>query len=164
MYTATGRMCQPTLEYEFLLGGQCTADSIRQPSVYVNESSFFANPNLRSRSDRRWIRLTGLVNIALLILLGQSTTPLTAHAISPSSLPLADSNAGWEEVGAGSASAGGISDNYGVSVYPSLAISPDGTPYIAWEDWSDSIYNLSVFVAIHLYPQTLHWQCNRYLT
>jgi hypothetical protein len=42
----------------------------------------------------------------------------------------------WEEVGAGSASGGGISDNNGHSGWPSLAVAPDGTPYVAWEDES----------------------------
>jgi len=45
-----------------------------------------------------------------------------------------DSNAGWEEVGTGSASGGGISDNSGASRYPSMAIAPNGTPYVAWRD------------------------------
>jgi hypothetical protein len=43
----------------------------------------------------------------------------------------------WEEVGAGSASGGGISNNSGDSKYPALAVAPDGTPYIAWDDTSD---------------------------
>jgi len=49
----------------------------------------------------------------------------------------------WEEVGAGSASGGGISDNSGESYAPSVAIAPDGTPYVAWYDSSggdDEIY------------------------
>ena len=40
----------------------------------------------------------------------------------------------WEEVGAGSASEGGVSDNYGGSFSPSLAIAPDGNVYLAWAD------------------------------
>jgi hypothetical protein len=40
----------------------------------------------------------------------------------------------WEEVGAGSASGGGISDSPEKATSPSLAIAPDGTPYVAWED------------------------------
>ena len=40
----------------------------------------------------------------------------------------------WEEVGAGSASGGGISDNSGSSAWPSMAVAPDGTPYVAWHD------------------------------
>jgi len=43
----------------------------------------------------------------------------------------------WEEVGAGSASGGGISDKRDSSDYPSVAIAPDGTPYVAWEDFYD---------------------------
>jgi len=41
------------------------------------------------------------------------------------------------EVGAGSTSGGGISDTSGWSWYLSLAIAPDGTPHVAWEDDSD---------------------------
>jgi hypothetical protein len=44
---------------------------------------------------------------------------------------------GWHEVGAGSASGGGISANDGMSWWPLLAIAPDGTPYVAWSDDSD---------------------------
>ena len=43
----------------------------------------------------------------------------------------------WAEMGSGSASGGGISDNNGDSYSPSLAFGPDGTPIVAWEDWSD---------------------------
>lgn len=42
--------------------------------------------------------------------------------------------AAWVEIGAGSASSGGISDNNGESRYPSLAIGPDGVPVVAWDD------------------------------
>jgi len=43
---------------------------------------------------------------------------------------------GWQEVGTGSATSGGISDNSGDSRRPSLAIAPapDGTPYVTWYD------------------------------
>ncbi|MBN1139703.1 MAG: hypothetical protein JXM73_24230 [Anaerolineae bacterium] len=44
---------------------------------------------------------------------------------------------GWEEMGTGSASDGGISDNAAVSSAPSIAIAPDGTPYVAWHDESN---------------------------
>jgi hypothetical protein len=43
---------------------------------------------------------------------------------------------GWQEVGAGSAVLGGISDNAGESRYPDLAVAPDGTLYAAWQDQS----------------------------
>ena len=43
-------------------------------------------------------------------------------------------NAGWEEVGAGSATGGGISDNSGRSLLPDLEIAADGLPIIAWMD------------------------------
>jgi len=44
------------------------------------------------------------------------------------------SNAGWREVGAGSASGGGISDDDDDSCGPSIAVTPDSTPYVAWTD------------------------------
>jgi hypothetical protein len=51
---------------------------------------------------------------------------------------------GWEEVGDGSASDGGISRNTGDSWYSSLAIARDGTPYVAWID--DTSGNLEIYV------------------
>ncbi len=81
---------------------------------------------------------------------GQSGTP--SLAIAPDGTPYVawqDDNSGnkeiyvrhwngstWAEVEAGSASGGGISNNSGQSLSPSLAIAPDGTPYVAWEDSS----------------------------
>jgi hypothetical protein len=44
------------------------------------------------------------------------------------------SDAGWQEVGSGSASDGGISENAGASLTPSIALAPDGTAYVAWQD------------------------------
>ena len=41
--------------------------------------------------------------------------------------------AAWSELG-GSASGGGISNNSGDSVWPSLAVGPDGNPWVAWQD------------------------------
>jgi hypothetical protein len=40
----------------------------------------------------------------------------------------------WEEVGEGSATGGGLSSNSGISLVPSIAIAPDGTPYVIWTD------------------------------
>lgn len=53
-------------------------------------------------------------------------------------------NAGWVEIGAGSASGGGISNNSGDSLGPSLAIGFDGTPVIAWMD--DSSGDQEVYI------------------
>ena len=39
----------------------------------------------------------------------------------------------WSELG-GSASGGGISNNSGDSVWPSVAVGPDGNPWVAWHD------------------------------
>jgi hypothetical protein len=61
----------------------------------------------------------------------QNATPSPIPTITPTPEP------SWQEVGAGSASGGGISNTAGVSADPSLAISPDGVPYVAWMDYSD---------------------------
>ena len=45
-------------------------------------------------------------------------------------LATAEPNAGWEEIGAGSASSGGISDNGGGLCIHSVVIAPDGMPCI----------------------------------
>jgi hypothetical protein len=50
----------------------------------------------------------------------------------------------WEEVGTGSATDGGISDNDGLSLWPSIAIAPDGVPYVAWADTSGE--SLQIYV------------------
>jgi len=39
----------------------------------------------------------------------------------------------WSDLG-GSASGGGISNNGGASLWPSLAVAPDGNPWVAWHD------------------------------
>ena len=58
-------------------------------------------------------------------------------------LPIIQDPSPWQEVGLGSASGGGIS-NTGDVFYPSLAIAPDGTPYVAWED--DSSGNSEIYI------------------
>ena len=69
----------------------------------------------------------------------------TAHPTSPGVTAAAGTDeiyvrrwngSSWEEVGTGSASGGGISDNSGGSGSPSVAVAPDGTPYVAWGDGS----------------------------
>ena len=42
----------------------------------------------------------------------------------------------WREIGAGSASGGGISNNAGHSTHPAIAAVPDGRLYVAWVDQS----------------------------
>jgi hypothetical protein len=64
------------------------------------------------------------------LLLPTGSLPGTATLTGP---------AGWQEVGSGSASGGGISDNSGNSFWPSLAVAPDGTPYVAWSDDSGGV-------------------------
>ena len=43
----------------------------------------------------------------------------------------------WSELG-GSAGGGGISNNSGDSVWPSVAVGPDGNPWVAWHDETPS--------------------------
>jgi len=50
----------------------------------------------------------------------------------------------WQEVGAGSASGGGISNTAGNSDSPSLALAPDGTLYAAWHDDSGGDWEIYV--------------------
>jgi hypothetical protein len=50
----------------------------------------------------------------------------------------------WVEMGSGSASGGGISDNFVRSLYPSLAIGATGMPVVAWAD--DSAGNYQIYV------------------
>ena len=47
---------------------------------------------------------------------------------------LLSANAGWDEVGPGAASGGGLSTTSGRSDSPSQAMSPDGAPVVAWDD------------------------------
>lgn len=49
-------------------------------------------------------------------------------------LPITQKPLPWKELGSGSASGGGISNDTGDSSYPSLTTSPDGTPYVAWQN------------------------------
>lgn len=55
-------------------------------------------------------------------------------------------NAGWEELGVGSASGGGISDNAGDSRLVTLAILADGRPVVAWSD--DSSGNREIYLRL----------------
>ena len=58
---------------------------------------------------------------------------------TPMPLPVITPPAGqWGEVGTGSASGGGISNNSGPSYLPSLALSSGGAPYVAWQDQTAS--------------------------
>jgi len=48
----------------------------------------------------------------------------------------------WVEVGAGSASGGGISNNSTHSTNPSIALGPDGNPLVAWQDYDGSDHEI----------------------
>ncbi|MCX5859473.1 MAG: hypothetical protein NT056_06200 [Proteobacteria bacterium] len=50
----------------------------------------------------------------------------------------------WVEMGTGSASGGGISNNAGMSLSPSVIVSSDGNPIIAWEDNTSGDYEVYI--------------------
>ncbi|MBM4084320.1 MAG: choice-of-anchor D domain-containing protein, partial [Planctomycetes bacterium] len=50
----------------------------------------------------------------------------------------------WGEMGAGSATGGGISNNAGHSFAPSIQIGSDGRPVVAWSDGTDGDYEIYV--------------------
>ena len=50
----------------------------------------------------------------------------------------------WSEVGEGSASGGGISDNAGGSWHPEMAVTPAGTPFVTWADNSSGNWEIYV--------------------
>lgn len=54
--------------------------------------------------------------------------------------------ASWVEVGAGSASGGGISGTGGESAAPSMAVAPDGKPYVAWHEATGGGSNREIYV------------------
>jgi len=84
------------------------------------------------------ILLAGVILLSSLVPGGTHLDALGSAAPPPPAsvhvLPL-DANAGWTEVGTGSASSGGVSQNNG-STYPSLTVAPNGTPYVAWQYWN----------------------------
>lgn len=53
------------------------------------------------------------------------------------------SGSAWSEVGTGSASGGGVSNNNGASRHAGLALGPEGTIYLVWSD--DSSGNFQVY-------------------
>lgn len=79
-----------------------------------------------------WRRIA--LGATLMVLL----TGLSASHLPTSHLPAVSAagsaNAGWTEVGIGSASGGGISQTEGTSIVPALAIDPHGRPVIAWRE------------------------------
>ena len=50
----------------------------------------------------------------------------------------------WKEIGAGSASGGGVSNNSGYSTRPSMSINGSGNPVIAWQDNTSG--NVEIYV------------------
>jgi len=53
-------------------------------------------------------------------------------------------NGSWVELGAGSATGGGISNTSSFATYPSLAIDPQDAPVVAWEELANSNYEIYV--------------------
>lgn len=70
---------------------------------------------------------TQLLFLAILIAL---IVVAASEAVAGPTAPGA--NAGWEEIGAGSASGGGISNTTGKSRFSNVAVGPDGMPVVAW--------------------------------
>ena len=56
----------------------------------------------------------------------------------------------WQEIGVGSASGGGISDNGSRSSVPVIAVAPDGRLFVAWEDTSSG--DTEIYVKFHDAP------------
>lgn len=67
----------------------------------------------------------------MVLLTGLSASYLPASHL-PAVLAAGSANAGWTEVGVGSASGGGISQTVGTSEAASMAIGLDGKPVVAW--------------------------------
>lgn len=70
----------------------------------------------------------------LLPLLALGAAWLSAGVVGADSRP---SNAGWVELGSGSATDGGISRNTVESYRPAAVVAADGSLFVAWGDWSD---------------------------
>ena len=79
----------------------------------------------------RLIVLTGLIIGSVAVLAAPDETDAVA-------------NAGWEEMGVGSASGGGISNSSGNSANPSLGVGFDNAPVVAWGDFSSG--NSEIYV------------------
>lgn len=80
-------------------------------------------------------RHDGFLAIALIALLFAGIIPaLRLGGDRADAMRLQVENAGWQEVGAGSATGGGISKTNGDSRLPSLALFSDGKPVVAWTD------------------------------
>lgn len=60
----------------------------------------------------------------------------------------------FDEVGTGSATRNGISRNFDDSLYPALAVSPGGLPYVAWVQALQSLFVTEIYV--------LHWDGGRW--
>ena len=82
--------------------------------------------------QRRHARGVGLLIVlaGLVVAVGGAAAEPNAPAAATSTL----ANAGWEEVGGGSATGSGISNTSGRSDSPVHAITPGGAPVVAWDD------------------------------
>ncbi len=90
-----------------------------------------------------WVFLIGF--LAVIFLLAASSESRAASGQYYVYLPITvHTGTAWREVGAGSASGGGISNDPGASEFPSIAIAPDGTPYVAWADVNGEDYEIYV--------------------
>lgn len=80
--------------------------------------------------------------IRLLVLIGLIVGSVVVLAAPDE--PEAVANAGWEEMGTGSASGGGVSSNSGWSIDPALAFGSDSKPLVVWSDNTSGNYEIYV--------------------
>jgi hypothetical protein len=73
--------------------------------------------------------------IRLVLLAGFVVGPVAVLAVPPGETAAPAANTWWEEIGVGSATGRGISNDLYSSYNPSLAVGPDGEPIVAWENW-----------------------------
>ncbi len=85
--------------------------------------------------------LKAFLTLVILLAVAGVVPGASAGADEPEAPMAPIANAGWEEIGPGSASGGGISGkgtstNKRDSEEPSIAIGPDGRPVVAWIDYA----------------------------
>lgn len=82
-----------------------------------------------------------LMGATFLLLVGVAGMTSAGAALDSPAVPAA--NAGWEEIGVGSASGGGISDGYS-GAFSTVAFGTDGLPIVAWESDYSGDYEIYV--------------------
>ena len=88
--------------------------------------------------SHRIASVTGLALLLGCLLISLSSAPAAANT---DAMPAVTAT-GWEDIGPGYASGGGVSQSDSLSFYPSLAIGPDGLPVLAWQDKGSGNYEI----------------------